>query len=212
MVTLRDSENLPALLQREGIDVTMFTDCFELNKRYPTSNTLIYAEILKYKRYPKMYRPLKLWNENWEAMSEDILPKKRKLFKYPELQLSNEQIHNYCLLEIQELLNRNGRDLLDFQDLPRPNPKLVTNMDNRLIREALAFDMNKSKIEHQQLHSLLNPEQCLIYEHVMQSVDNQEGQFYFVYDPGGTGKIFLYKTIIARLRSKRMIVLAVISS
>ncbi|GJV14239.1 hypothetical protein Tco_1359562 [Tanacetum coccineum] len=59
-------------------------------------------------------RPLKLWNENWEAMSEDILHKNRKLFKYPELQLSNEQIHNYCLLEIQELLNRNGRDLSDF--------------------------------------------------------------------------------------------------
>ncbi|GJV14238.1 ATP-dependent DNA helicase PIF1-like protein [Tanacetum coccineum] len=85
-------------------------------------------------------------------------------------------------------------------------------MDNRLIREALAFDMNKSKIEQQQLQSLLNPEQCLIYEHVIQSVDNQEGQFYFVYDPRGTGKIFLYKTIIARLRSKRMIVLVVASS
>ncbi|GJX33955.1 hypothetical protein Tco_0245512 [Tanacetum coccineum] len=61
-------------------------------------------------------------------------------------------------------------------------------MDNRLIRVALAFDMNKSKIEHQQLQSLLNPEQCLIYEHVIQSLDNQEGQFYFVYDPGGTDK------------------------
>nr|GEW84028.1 ATP-dependent DNA helicase PIF1-like [Tanacetum cinerariifolium] len=37
-------------------------------------------------------------------------------------------------------------------------------MDNRLIREAFDFDMNKSKIEHQQLHPLLNPEQRLIYE------------------------------------------------
>nr|GEX65420.1 hypothetical protein CTI12_AA123990 [Tanacetum cinerariifolium] len=34
----------------------------------------------------------------------------------------------------------------DFPDLPKPNPKLVTNMDNSLIREALAFDTNKREI------------------------------------------------------------------
>ncbi|GJX64748.1 ATP-dependent DNA helicase PIF1-like protein [Tanacetum coccineum] len=115
-------------------------------------------------------------------------------------------------MEIKELLNRHGQDLSDFPDLPKPNPKLVTNMDNRLIKEALAFDTNKIKTEHQQLHALLNPEQRLIYEHVLHSVYNQEGQFYFVYGPGGTGKTFLYKTITERLRSERMIVLAVASS
>ncbi|GJS99542.1 hypothetical protein Tco_0820712 [Tanacetum coccineum] len=47
-ITLRDSEKLPALLQREGIDVTMFTDWFELNKRDPVARTLTYADIPKY--------------------------------------------------------------------------------------------------------------------------------------------------------------------
>nr|GEV70655.1 zinc finger, CCHC-type [Tanacetum cinerariifolium] len=88
-------------------------------------------------------RPQELWNENWEAMSEDILHKKRKLFKYPELELRNEQIQNYCIMEIKEWLNRHGRDLSDFLNQLKPNPKLVTNIDNRLIREALAFDTNK---------------------------------------------------------------------
>ncbi|GKD03309.1 ATP-dependent DNA helicase PIF1-like protein [Tanacetum coccineum] len=59
---------------------------------------------------------------------------------------------------------------------------------------------------------MLNPEQCLIYEEVVDSVHNKKGNFYFVYGPGGTGKTFLYKTIISRLRSQRMIVLAVASS
>ncbi|GJX05241.1 DNA helicase PIF1, ATP-dependent [Tanacetum coccineum] len=53
LITLRDSENLPALLQREGIDVTMFTDWFDLNERHPPAITLAYAEI------PKFY----VWNE-----------------------------------------------------------------------------------------------------------------------------------------------------
>nr|GEU43659.1 DNA helicase PIF1, ATP-dependent [Tanacetum cinerariifolium] len=47
-ITLRDYGNLPALLQREGIDVTMFTDWFELNKRDPTARTHTYADILKH--------------------------------------------------------------------------------------------------------------------------------------------------------------------
>ncbi|GKC10883.1 ATP-dependent DNA helicase PIF1-like protein [Tanacetum coccineum] len=85
-------------------------------------------------------------------------------------------------------------------------------MDNRMIREAMDFDIKTSKIEHDQLHSLLNLEQRVIYNHVIQSVHNKSGQFYFVYGPGGTGKTFLYKTIISRLRSERQIVLAVASS
>nr|GEV00078.1 ATP-dependent DNA helicase PIF7-like [Tanacetum cinerariifolium] len=40
--------------------------------------------------------------------------------------------------------------------------------------EALAFDMNKSKIEHHQLHSQLNPEQRLIYKEVVESVHNKK--------------------------------------
>ncbi|GJQ97094.1 DNA helicase PIF1, ATP-dependent [Tanacetum coccineum] len=89
-------------------------------------------------------RPLKLWKETCEYLSEDILHRKRKLYDYPQLQLSIEQIQNYCLVEIHKLLNRNERSLTEFQDLPRPNPQLLTNMDNRLIREALNFDMNKN--------------------------------------------------------------------
>ncbi|GKE08838.1 hypothetical protein Tco_1412389, partial [Tanacetum coccineum] len=47
-ITMRDSESLQALLQREGIDVTMFTDWFELDKHDPVARTLTYVGILKY--------------------------------------------------------------------------------------------------------------------------------------------------------------------
>ncbi|GJR28885.1 ATP-dependent DNA helicase PIF1-like protein [Tanacetum coccineum] len=126
--------------------------------------------------------------------------------------LMTEQIQNYFLLKIEDLLNTNGRTLIEFQKLPQPNPVLRTNMDDRLIKEALAFDMNKSRILHHQLYPQLNPEQRLIYEEVVDSVHNKKGQFHFVYGPGGTKKTFLYKTIISRLRSKLKIVLAVASS
>ncbi|GJU47770.1 helicase [Tanacetum coccineum] len=145
-ITLRDSENLPALLNREDIKITMFTEW-----------------------------PLRLCEETWELLSQDILLKK-------------------------QLLNKNGRSLADFQELPRPNPALLTKLDNRLIREAMDFDIKQSKLKHDQLHSLLNLEQRAIYEDVIQSVHN------------GTGKTFVYKTIISRIRSEGIIVLAVASS
>nr|GEX12858.1 ATP-dependent DNA helicase PIF2 [Tanacetum cinerariifolium] len=148
-------------------------------------------------------RPLQLWEQSWQILSEDILNKKRKLFKYPDLQLTDEHLKNYCLLEIEALFNRNGRSLTDFLDLPRPDPTLLTHIDNRLIREALDYDIKKIKLEHTQLHLLLNLEQHVIYEQVVESVHNKNRQFYFVYGPGRTGKTFLYKTIILSIRVNR---------
>ncbi|GJW73513.1 hypothetical protein Tco_0132883 [Tanacetum coccineum] len=274
-ITLRDSEDFPALLERKGISITMFTEWFELNKKYLEAREYTYAEIpqhyvwhakdKKWKRRKNKYvgrivystpasgeryflrmllnvvrgawsftelkmvnkinystfkaacfaygllnddkewtyaiaeasfwamapqlrdlfvtillfcdvsRPLKLWEENWVQLSEDILDKKWKHYRYFELNMSDKQVRNYCMLEIQNLLNTHGKSLTDFKNLPQPNPKLLTNLDNRLLREALAFDVNKSKVEHEKLHSMLNPEQRLIYEQIIESVHNDIG-------------------------------------
>ncbi|GJY23387.1 ATP-dependent DNA helicase PIF1-like protein [Tanacetum coccineum] len=286
-ITIRDSESLPALLQREGIDVTMFTDwisysspasseryylrmllnvvrgvqsfkelmtvnniicptfkeaCFAyslLNDDKEWTNAILEASLwalgpqledifVTMLLFCDVSRPLKLWEETWQILSKDILHKKRKLFNYPELHLTDVQIRNYCLLKIQDLLHRYGRSLEDFKDLPWPDPSLLTNMDNRLIREALDFDMKKASINTKKgnfyedvvnsVHNKkaldfdINPEQRLIYEDVVNLVHNKKGNFYFVYGLGGTRNTFLYKNIISRLRSERMIVLAVASS
>ncbi|GJY03032.1 ATP-dependent DNA helicase PIF1-like protein [Tanacetum coccineum] len=61
-VTLRDSECLPALLEREVINVTMFTDWFNLNERHPPARTLTYAEILQHyvwHEQSKIWKPRK---------------------------------------------------------------------------------------------------------------------------------------------------------
>ncbi|GKC32398.1 hypothetical protein Tco_1039692 [Tanacetum coccineum] len=173
-ITLRDSENLPALLNRgpQG-----FKELTTVNKKlYPTFKAVCFAygllnddkecahainESSFWALAPQLHdlfvtmllfcdvsRPLRLWEETWELLSQDILLKKRKLYKYLNLQLKEEQIKNYCLVEIEALLNRKGRSLADFQELLRPNPALLTKLDNRLIREAMDFDIKQSKLEH----------------------------------------------------------------
>ncbi|GKA93713.1 ATP-dependent DNA helicase PIF1 [Tanacetum coccineum] len=57
-VTLRDFEFILALLEREGINITMFTDWFDLNERDPSARKLTYADL------PKLYvwhEQLKMW-------------------------------------------------------------------------------------------------------------------------------------------------------
>ncbi|GKB49964.1 helicase [Tanacetum coccineum] len=168
-ITLRDSESLPALLERDVINIMMFTDWFKLNKRDPAARKHTYADIPKHYGIEGFEQILTVNNKlcatfkeacfsygllnddkEWShAISEasvwTLAPQLRDIFVTMLLlcDLTDEQIRNYCLIEIQKLLNRYGRPLADFQDLPRPNPKLLTNMDNRLIREALDFDMKK---------------------------------------------------------------------
>ncbi|CAL1406483.1 unnamed protein product [Linum trigynum] len=46
----------------------------------------------------------------------------------------------------------------------------------------------------------------------MASVEEGSGKFFFLYGHGGTGKTYLYNTVIAKLRSQQKIVLVVASS
>ncbi|XP_071699714.1 uncharacterized protein [Rutidosis leptorrhynchoides] len=138
--------------------------------------------------------------------------KKRIQLRYPDMILMEAQIQNYCLAEKQMLLNKKGRALSDFPDLPQPDPSLIRHIDNRLIREELNYNIQELKAVHDSLYSSLNPGQLKVYESVIGAVNAQEGGLFFVYGPGGTGKTFLYNTILTKLRSERMIVLAVASS
>ncbi|GJT01082.1 ATP-dependent DNA helicase PIF1-like protein [Tanacetum coccineum] len=94
--------------------------------------------------------------------------------------LTTEQIQNNCLLEIQNMLNMNGRNLSEFQDLPQPNPALLTNMDNHLIKEALVFDMNKRRILHQG-----NQKDLLIQDYHLKAKIRPEDSIASLLLPGG---------------------------
>ncbi|XP_071688515.1 uncharacterized protein [Rutidosis leptorrhynchoides] len=126
--------------------------------------------------------------------------------------LTESQIQNYCLAEIQMLLNKNGKALSNFPDMPQPDPSLLTQLDNHLIREELNYNIQEMKTIHDSLYKCLNPEQLKVYESVIRAINEQLVGLFFVYRPGGTGETFLYNTILTKLRSERLIVLAVASS
>jgi DNA replication protein DnaC len=58
----------------------------------------------------------------------------------------------------------------------------------------------------------LNGDQRNAYETILNVVTNKEGKLFFVYGSGGTGKTFVWTTLLSRLRGQGKIMLVVASS
>ncbi|XP_074377522.1 uncharacterized protein LOC141719036 [Apium graveolens] len=58
----------------------------------------------------------------------------------------------------------------------------------------------------------LNKEQKEVYEAIVESVNSNKGEQFFVYKSGRCGKTFIRQTLLCRLRSERKIVFSVASS
>ncbi|KAL4598101.1 hypothetical protein ACB092_11G035000 [Castanea dentata] len=147
--------------------------------------------------------PYKLWISNWQLLSEDILHRQRTVLQYDNLHLDDFQLQNYALCEIEQILIKSGRSLHEFETIPYPNTLLLRQSNNRVLQEELDYDRNSLAAEHIKLLAGLNVDQRNIYDEVINSVSENKG---------GTGKTYLWKTIICRLRSEGKIVIAIASS
>ncbi|CAF1801401.1 unnamed protein product [Brassica napus] len=152
-----------------------------------------------------------LWEHSWKSMSEDILHKRQRILGHANLELDDKTLEQYTLIEVEKLMHMQDRSLNDIKDMPKINPVLLKELGNSLWNQEMDYDVAEETLRHDKQYNLLNAEQCAIYESVLESVDKKEGKLFFVYGAGGTGKTFLYQTIISRLRSRKQIVLPVAS-
>ncbi|XP_024039494.1 uncharacterized protein LOC18043160 [Citrus clementina] len=105
-----------------------------------------------------------------------------------------------------------GKSLRDIDGMPLPNSSLIRDSGNRLVNEELDYDRDQLKKLHEKSFTALNACKKSAYEAIMHSVENEEGCLFFINGHGGTGKIFLWNTIIAKLISHSKIVLPVATS
>lgn len=131
---------------------------------------------------------------------------------FSDLQLSDDQLKNYALAEIEKILRSNGCTLKRFADMPFPDYGVMCDVYNRLLHEELNYDRASLFVEHKQLLSCLTDEQKVVYQKIMEAVSKGEGGIFFLYGYGGTGKTFIWRTLTAALRSQGEIVLNVASS
>ncbi|KAH9687645.1 ATP-dependent DNA helicase [Citrus sinensis] len=127
-------------------------------------------------------------------------------------QLTEQQVEAYTLLEIETIMLKMGKSLRDIDGMPLPNSSLIRDSGNRLVNEELDYDRDQLKKLHEKSFAALNACQKSAYEAIMHSVENEKGCLFFINGHGGTGKIFLWNTIIAKLISHSKIVLPVATS
>ena len=84
-------------------------------------------------------------------------------------------------------------------------------MDTDYIRET-SYNQEALRAFIDENEPKLTDEQRRVYQHINRSVQDSSGQIYFLDAPGGTGKTFLIKLLLSRVRVEGKVALAVASS
>ncbi|KAK9072558.1 hypothetical protein SSX86_008992 [Deinandra increscens subsp. villosa] len=170
--------------------------CTSLELRSLFIHMLLYCEITN---------PLELWTSYWHKMSDDLI--------YIHGFINPEDLQEYVLYEIELAIKTlaPSNSVINY-GLPLPNARLIGLLHNKLLMEEKNYDREKLRHEHESLHRGLHVSQLEIYDYVMNTLASNEQVLLFVYGHGGTGKTYLWNTIISALRSVGDVVLAVAAS
>jgi hypothetical protein len=151
------------------------------------------------------------YNRNWRKMVDDIemqlIIKHHPIKYYP----TDIELQDLLLLELEEILIKNGKSIKDYS-LPQRTTPCFLQKDNRFIDEELSYNADCLEEQANKMYLQLNEEQRHAFHEIVDSVLNNKPNFFFIIGHGGTGKTFLWNTIVSYLRAQRKIVLTVASS
>ncbi|KAL0306162.1 UNVERIFIED_CONTAM: hypothetical protein Sradi_6033500 [Sesamum radiatum] len=153
-----------------------------------------------------------LWERHWRVMTDDLQYRLRRELRDNSVHISDENLKEWGLHEIECILNRNGKTLGDFPPMPLPSSRSFGIITNRLIREELDYDSVAEEQSFRSYFNGLNNDQLRVFNAIIQAYERKCGGLFFVNGSGGTGKTYLWKTIIAKFRSQNKVVLSVASS
>ncbi|ONM24697.1 hypothetical protein ZEAMMB73_Zm00001d006675 [Zea mays] len=140
-----------------------------------------------------------LWRKHLDAMSED----------YQRRSQSKTHVEQMVLIDIRNMLQSMGKDIKTF-----PLPPIIDAYDDaigtaREVYEEESIELASADVV---LKDSLNEEQMAAYDKIMSAVNTDQGGLFFVDGPGGTGKTYLYRVLLATLRNQGKIAVATATS
>ncbi|XP_066161913.1 uncharacterized protein [Oryza sativa Japonica Group] len=152
-----------------------------------------------------------LFDKYWLYMTDDIHNRLKKALDNPHCVIPHDHLLNMLLHELIAVFANSGGNIKDF-NLPHPSSVPHVLGTNRLIDEEITIDPLMLAMHADSFVQQLNNDQITVFNTICSRAIANEPGFFFVSGHGGTGKTFLWNTIIAKLRSQNKIVLAVASS
>ncbi|XP_027171705.1 ATP-dependent DNA helicase PIF1-like [Coffea eugenioides] len=166
----------------------------------PSSLRLLFATVLV---HCTPTDPRLLWHKFEQQLCSDY-QRSQELYHY-----SSTEIRNKVLKDISTLLEQMGKNIDDYHLVPNTlraayHEQLTKEIDSERNIEVLPEDLLLSfKLNTQQRHA---------YDLILHAISSSAGQSFFIDGPGGTGKTFLYRSLLATLRSQGHIAIAVATS
>ncbi|PON70500.1 DNA helicase Pif1-like [Trema orientale] len=143
--------------------------------------------------------PKLLWDKFKRFMSEDYIAKK----------MGSVIEESKTLEDINFMLEGMGKSLDDY-GLPHPAIKLgQQERITKMVNEELQVSISNDDLISQEK---LNSEQKVAFNMILEKVFANKSGMFFVDGPGGTGKTYLYRALLAAVRSKNFVALATASS
>ncbi|XP_058727499.1 uncharacterized protein LOC131598990 [Vicia villosa] len=105
--------------------------------------------------------PAHVWEQTWLLLSDGVLHTQRALAANPELDLTQEELQNLTLIEIEKLLQANRRTLKDFSPIPYPDAYVLEQLGNRLIYDERNYDTASMNSEFENLFAALTGNYCV---------------------------------------------------
>ena len=154
--------------------------------------------------------PLGLWEKFKQDLSEDILMQQRR--SNPSLQLHfTDLIFNEALIMIEDLcLTMVGKLLIEF-GLPAPNRIVADAFNSEILRETSYDSEALNRFVVANVPNLVDDQRAAFIT-ITNAIRDELGGLFFLDAPGGTGKTFLLNLILADIRQRGDIILAVASS
>ena len=115
---------------------------------------------------------------------------------------------NMLLRDLNDLLIQHGKTINNF-DLPALTLDAFENTSVPRIIQELSIQIPNEDVDN--VHRL-NIDQLIAFNTILDVIHCKQSQVFFVDGPGGTGKTFLYRTLIAYYKSKGKIILVTASS
>ena len=157
--------------------------------------------------------PRDLWDKYQDDMTNDIV---RRVTNGNQAlsDVTNEALKrmvlDYALTEIDNYLISLGSTLKDLPSMPQI-VRVETEL-SRLIAEEIQVNTVSQQAFVDQRVEQMNQAQRAVFEEVLRCIESNTSRVFFLDGPGGTGKTFVYNTLLAAVRGRGRIAIAMASS
>jgi hypothetical protein len=147
----------------------------------------------------------------WTYLAEDIQHRIRCSLSDPSFVVPANELKDMLLDELSAVFAKNGCSISDHA-LPLKSVHDAGARVNTLISDELSQDYESLLKTAEAMREQLNEDQKIAFKSIIERVRDEKPGLFFVSGHGGTGKTFLWNTIVAYLRGYKRIVLTVASS